>query len=332
MVVVAPRALARRDRHERRLLRLLLRRRLALVHARLALLHRVHVFLEHRVPVHGGETRRALPRRGRRLELVHPVLRDAAERFLLLPLSVVDTPVLRQLEHRGGFLEDVRVRALPRLERARRGARGGRRRGGRRCGARGARARARARPLVARRAVDDCVDLGVGDVAVLGIDVATRGENPVHSEGEHLHDLLRPERLHLVGGRRAVAVDHLVEEELLLRALNDAHLHGAPRNEAVDVHNLRLADPVDARHCLHVHLRVPVRIEQDHGVRRLEVDPHPSGARRHDERKVGRVELVELLDCRREEEGSERREEEGSERNEHEKQQRTEMNRNEQRT
>ena len=43
-------------------------------------------------------------------------------------------------------------------------------------------------------------------------------------------------------------------------------------------------------------MRVPVRVEDDHGVCRLQIEPQPSGSRRQKEDEGIRVRVVELLE------------------------------------
>ena len=60
-----------------------------------------------------------------------------------------------------------------------------------------------------------------------------------------------------------------------------------------------LADAMDARHGLQVGLGVPVRIEEDARVRRLEVDAQASRSRRHEEEEDRTIGSVERLDVDR---------------------------------
>tara|TARA_B100000768_G_C11156957_1_gene322813 strand:- start:56 stop:430 length:375 start_codon:yes stop_codon:yes gene_type:complete len=55
-----------------------------------------------------------------------------------------------------------------------------------------------------------------------------------------------------------------------------------------------LPDAVRARHRLQVHLRVPVRVEEDDRVGALQVEAEAAGARGEHEYEVGRVGRVEL--------------------------------------
>ena len=125
---------------------------------------------------------------------------------------------------------------------------------------------------VRARAVADRVELGLARLAVAAPEDGGRAEL------DHREHLARRERLDVVvrRARRAVgAVDDLREVELLLRALQHALLGRAARDEPIHVDGLALAEPVHARHRLHVGLRVPVRVEEDAGVGRLQVDSEP---------------------------------------------------------
>lgn len=66
--------------------------------------------------------------------------------------------------------------------------------------------------------------------------------------------------------------DESIEREFTRRALHDLFFDGVLRDEAEDVDLSLLADAVCAVHRLQVHLGVPVRVVQDHGVGRLQVD------------------------------------------------------------
>ena len=83
-------------------------------------------------------------------------------------------------------------------------------------------------------------------------------EHRVRPELEHGEDLLlaQPLELHLLRCGGAPARHHLVEEQLLLRPLQNALLRRPLANQAVHVHRLGLPDAVHAVHRLEVHLRV----------------------------------------------------------------------------
>ena len=82
---------------------------------------------------------------------------------------------------------------------------------------------------------------------------------------------------------------------LLLCALHDAVLSGAARDEAINVYRLLLAEAVHARHGLQVHLRVPVGVEENARVGRLQVDAEAARARGHEEDEDVGVGGVECL-------------------------------------
>ena len=65
--------------------------------------------------------------------------------------------------------------------------------------------------------------------------------------------------------------------------------------ESVDVDRVLLPDPVRARHRLEVVLRVPVRVEDDDGVGRREVDAEAAGAGGEQEDEVARIRGVEVV-------------------------------------
>ena len=89
--------------------------------------------------------------------------------------------------------------------------------------------------------------------------------------------------------------DEVVEDHLVLCALEDVLLDGVLRDEAVDVDELLLPDAVAARLRLQVVLRVPVRVEDDHRVRRREVDAEPARAGGEEEDEVLGAGLVEAV-------------------------------------
>mmetsp|Transcript_54583 Transcript_54583/g.119033 ORF Transcript_54583/g.119033 Transcript_54583/m.119033 type:complete len:421 (+) Transcript_54583:1335-2597(+) len=220
---------------------------------------------------------------------------DGGESRFVLPLSATDAlPLLTDVGHGGGGAAAAREEPRERLERlgvavgrpALGLAVGGalqrahldqRRRGVEICG----RVLLAAGDAVDRvggraRAADDRVELRVRRRS-------RRGEAALRAELEHAHHLGLGQLVKLLRLRAGASVDHLVEVKLLLRALHDALLHRARRDEPVHVHHFLLSDAMDARHCLHVHLRVPVRVEEDAGVRRLAVDAEAASARRHQE-------------------------------------------------
>ena len=73
------------------------------------------------------------------------------------------------------------------------------------------------------------------------------------------------------------------------------YLAGAAGQESVDVDRVLLPDPVRAGHRLEVVLRVPVRVEDDDGVGRREVDAEAAGAGGEQEDEVARIRGVEVV-------------------------------------
>ena len=138
------------------------------------------------------------------------------------------------------------------------------------------------------------------------------GEQLLGSLLEELLDLARAlrRRLHVVhtlvpreagGGERALRVlarahHGVLEAELLVGQLQHVVLVRALGAELVHLHGLGLADAVHARHGLHVVLRVPVRVEDDHGVGGREVDADAARARREDEDEGVRLRVREAVD------------------------------------
>ena len=72
----------------------------------------------------------------------------------------------------------------------------------------------------------------------------------------------------------------VLQAELLVGQLKHVVLVGALGAQLVDLHGLGLADPMYARHRLHIVLRVPVGVEDNDRVGRGQVDPHAARARR----------------------------------------------------
>lgn len=95
----------------------------------------------------------------------------------------------------------------------------------------------------------------------------------------------------------ALLNDEFLQAALDVRAFEEVLLDGAARCQAVDKHGFRLPDAVRAVLRLQVLLRVPVRVEQDHRVRRREVDALPAspGAEEEDPACRVRVERPDLL-------------------------------------
>lgn len=90
--------------------------------------------------------------------------------------------------------------------------------------------------------------------------------------------------------------DHeVVENFSLSRLLDNIDFDGVLRNETVDCNGARLTDPVAAVLRLQVHRRIPIRVEEDDGVRADEVQANsacPSGENHGKDSRVA----VELLD------------------------------------
>mmetsp|Transcript_8508 Transcript_8508/g.29000 ORF Transcript_8508/g.29000 Transcript_8508/m.29000 type:complete len:449 (-) Transcript_8508:403-1749(-) len=121
--------------------------------------------------------------------------------------------------------------------------------------------------------------------------------------GQQAHELLALEPLVAVGLLAhhlvlALADHQLLEAELVLGALEDLLLHRVRRGEPEDEHRGGLPDAVAPRLRLHVVLWVPVWVEDDHRVRRDEVDAHAAraGAEEEEEGAGGRV--AEAVDGR----------------------------------
>mmetsp|Transcript_19465 Transcript_19465/g.73536 ORF Transcript_19465/g.73536 Transcript_19465/m.73536 type:complete len:338 (-) Transcript_19465:1450-2463(-) len=89
----------------------------------------------------------------------------------------------------------------------------------------------------------------------------------------------------------------LLEPELPARSVKHLCLEAPSRDQPIHPHVLRLPDSVAACHRLHVILRVPVRVVDDHGVRRREIDPDAArpGAEQEDEGILSGVEAVDGL-------------------------------------
>ena len=95
---------------------------------------------------------------------------------------------------------------------------------------------------------------------------------------------------------RREAYDERIEDEFLHGALEDLLLDRLLDDHPVHRHRLLLADPVRAILRLDVGLRVPVRIEEDDRVGRLQVDAEPAGPRRQEEDELRRALRVERDD------------------------------------
>ena len=90
--------------------------------------------------------------------------------------------------------------------------------------------------------------------------------------------------------------DQMIEDHLLLGALDNVFLHAGLGHETVDTHLFRLTNAVRASHRLQVVLRVPVTVEDDYGVCRREVDSEATGARRQEKAEVRRVFCIEMIE------------------------------------
>mmetsp|Transcript_3136 Transcript_3136/g.8323 ORF Transcript_3136/g.8323 Transcript_3136/m.8323 type:complete len:368 (-) Transcript_3136:650-1753(-) len=136
-----------------------------------------------------------------------------------------------------------------------------------------------------RRPCNHLVDLGVG------VDPFPDVLNAALEEvAEHVVPLLV--RRALV--EHARLDDLVVDVRLLPRPLDDDLLDGAHRHEGNDFDLPLLSDAVRAVLGLLVHLRVPVAVEEDHRVGRLQVEPEPARPRRQHEEKDLRSRRVEL--------------------------------------
>ena len=72
--------------------------------------------------------------------------------------------------------------------------------------------------------------------------------------------------------------DEFLQRELAVCAGEHLTLHRVRRSESKDVHGFRLADAVTTIHRLHVLVRIPVAVVDDHRVGRREVDPQTTRA------------------------------------------------------
>mmetsp|Transcript_8505 Transcript_8505/g.28977 ORF Transcript_8505/g.28977 Transcript_8505/m.28977 type:complete len:798 (+) Transcript_8505:345-2738(+) len=136
---------------------------------------------------------------------------------------------------------------------------------------------------------EDGVDVLVGDPSPL------RLEDLVRAVAHRVEGVLLGHGLGLV--REAARLDdRRVHAQLELRALDHLLLDGVRHHEPVHVDLLALADAVRAVLRLEVRLGVPVRVVEDHRVRRLEVDAEAPGARGEEEDKLVRALLVEGVD------------------------------------
>jgi hypothetical protein len=92
------------------------------------------------------------------------------------------------------------------------------------------------------------------------------------------------------------SVDHGVQEEFSLGALDDALLDTTCGDQAIDMYHPSLSDAVDPSHSLIVRLRVPIRVEEDDGVCREEIQTLPTSTSRQTEDEDRRLGLVEQID------------------------------------
>ena len=147
---------------------------------------------------------------------------------------------------------------------------------------------------------EELLDVGLAEGAARLVALGVLAHDIVRTIAQQVDHLACRWRLvALVAAALVAAEQRLVEAELLARALEHAPLVGAVGDEPVDLHLLRLADAVAARHALHVVLRVPVAVEDDDGVGRGEVDAHAARARREQEGEgVRGVALLEAVDGR----------------------------------
>mmetsp|Transcript_24257 Transcript_24257/g.71712 ORF Transcript_24257/g.71712 Transcript_24257/m.71712 type:complete len:740 (-) Transcript_24257:1603-3822(-) len=136
---------------------------------------------------------------------------------------------------------------------------------------------------------------GEDRVDVLLGDRISRAEDLVRAVPHRGEGLLLAERLLLLG-EPALLDDGVVHLQLLLRALDNLLLDRVLGDEAEDLDLLLLPDPVRAVHRLQVGLRVPVAVEEDDCVGRLEVEPEPARARREHKDEVVRARRVELAE------------------------------------
>ena len=90
--------------------------------------------------------------------------------------------------------------------------------------------------------------------------------------------------------------DFLVDVEFVLGSCQDALLHRVDGQQSQHAHLVLLPDPVRAVLRLQILVRVPVGVEDDDRVGRLQVQTETARARRQDEDEVLRVGRVELLE------------------------------------
>ena len=94
---------------------------------------------------------------------------------------------------------------------------------------------------------------------------------------------------------KKVKLTGVFEYHLLSCSLKNVLLHGIFRNEAIDIDMILLADPVCSCHSLQVSLRIPVAVEDDHGIGCLEVDTQPAGSSGKNEREIRRPWRIKML-------------------------------------
>jgi hypothetical protein len=90
--------------------------------------------------------------------------------------------------------------------------------------------------------------------------------------------------------------DQVRQHHLLLGDLCHPLLDRVLGHEAVDHHLVLLADTVGSRESLDVVVRVPIRVVDDDGVGRVQVDAETSGTRGQQEAELFGAFLVEAID------------------------------------
>mmetsp|Transcript_34075 Transcript_34075/g.73803 ORF Transcript_34075/g.73803 Transcript_34075/m.73803 type:complete len:464 (-) Transcript_34075:575-1966(-) len=139
---------------------------------------------------------------------------------------------------------------------------------------------------------DDGLNILVGDRGTGGT------EDLVRTVPHHIQEVLLLDRLVSTGILKPALLDHEgIQLELLVGLLDDLLLDGVLRAEAVDVDLLLLTDTMGPVHSLEIHLRVPVRVVQDHDIGRVKVDSETSGSRGQQEGELLRVWRVVSVDA-----------------------------------
>mmetsp|Transcript_65506 Transcript_65506/g.115578 ORF Transcript_65506/g.115578 Transcript_65506/m.115578 type:complete len:203 (+) Transcript_65506:406-1014(+) len=126
--------------------------------------------------------------------------------------------------------------------------------------------------------------------------VGTLTEKLFHLLGVHLH-ILGIVFVHFSLRKVSGAEHSLLQTQFLTGPLEHLSLERATSNQTVDGDVFLLADAVAARHGLDVVLRVPITVEDDHRVRRSQVDTHTTRAgteQKHKTVAVG-VEAIDAL-------------------------------------